>query len=125
MRVAQPGVRRGQDHRHDGPAAARDRCRRSAPVGDVPAIGPPPASITPCGSTDTSVAAADRNRDSARCTDRTRAGVSGTTTAAANDVLQRAWARLQQVAPPRTRSAGPPARTALRCPAETPTLENA
>src|SRR5215470_2580379 len=49
MRVAQSGVRRGQDHRHDGPAAARDRCRRPAPVGDVPAVGPPSAGPEPAG----------------------------------------------------------------------------
>jgi hypothetical protein len=38
MRLAQSGVRRRQDNWHDGPAAARDRCCRSARVGDVPAI---------------------------------------------------------------------------------------
>ena len=37
-RLARPGIRRGQDGRHDGPAAARDRSCRSAPAGDVPAI---------------------------------------------------------------------------------------
>jgi hypothetical protein len=39
MRLAQPGVRRGQDGRHDGPTAARGRRRRPARVGDVSAIG--------------------------------------------------------------------------------------
>jgi hypothetical protein len=38
VRPAQPGIRRGQDDRHDGPASARDRSCRSARVGDVPAI---------------------------------------------------------------------------------------
>jgi len=38
MRLAQSGVRRRQDNRHDGPAAARDRSCRSARVGDVAAI---------------------------------------------------------------------------------------
>ena len=37
MRLAQSGVRRGQDGRRDGPAAARGRCWRSARAGDVPA----------------------------------------------------------------------------------------
>lgn len=38
MRLAQSGVRRRQDSRHDGPVAARDRSCRSARVGDVPTI---------------------------------------------------------------------------------------
>jgi len=35
MRLAQSGVRRGQDDRRDGPAAARGRCWRSVRVGEV------------------------------------------------------------------------------------------
>ena len=41
MRLAQSGVRRGQDDRHDGRPAAGDRSWRSAPVGDVPALAAP------------------------------------------------------------------------------------
>ncbi len=38
MRLAQSGVRHRQDGRNDGLTAARGQCRRSARVGDVPAI---------------------------------------------------------------------------------------
>jgi len=58
MRLAQPGVRHRQDGRHDGPTAAGGRCRRSARVGDVPAISSPRA--RPLGGTEP--AGLDRQR---------------------------------------------------------------